>query len=349
MLCSPLSLNRLRHLSKPESPACSISTGRGSTCKVLVYSKWQFQTTGKVWDIELIRPFLPAAFLFASFNFASLWAQVGTPRNVQWVEPGTVVGQSTTTGWNRAVMLSKPRIASGDVDSLPGFIQTSVPKFMLTVLAKVDQALPGVNGKGAANNGPPKYRLAEVGIGYSILVGKQWIVVRSDNYDFTGVSLSLLERQLLSQNYRHLEDIRTVGRASTVMIFDAVANLLQSNQHREFHMRHLVWIDGQTGKLATIVWLVNADETRGLSVFGEQAPRWIDNDAIEDRAIHIDKTQFTLGIPSPLAFAMEKMPPGREIPWTADLLPLAALDQYRLDDIRELMSAFNRANQNAGK
>lgn len=249
-------------------------------------------------------------------------------------------------------MLSKPRIASGDVDSLPGFITSSVPKFMLTVLAKVDQAAITTDGKDTSRNGltnssPPKYRLAEVGIGYSILVGKKWIVVSSDNYEFTGASLSLLERQLLSQNYRHLEDIRTVARASTMMIFDALANLLQSNQHREFRMRHLVWIDGQTGKLATIVWLIDADATRGLSVIGDHAPRWIDNDTIEDRAIHIDKTQFTLGIPSPLAFAMEKMPPGREIPWTAELLPLAALDQYSLEDIRGLMSAFNRANQKA--
>jgi hypothetical protein len=285
----------------------------------------------------MFRPNLLAMLM--TFGFTTIgWAQ-STPipfsKAVTRLEAGTVIGQENAARWNRTVMLAKPRIASGEVAALSESIRDAVSSFVLSIVATVDRDPQSTE---------PKYRLAEVGAGYSVNVKSQLKVVRSDDYKTHGVSLSFIHRQMLAENEKQLDSIRTIARGNSLLMFDVPAIVLQNNSHRDYLVRHLIWIDSNTGKLATMLWLNEPDKKKQLRVVTGEPIRWVDPTTIEDRAIHVDGNEFTLGIPTKRAFALEKPPAGRQILWSQPAAAVAALDVYDLDSMQKLMKALNEAN-----
>ncbi|MBX3423264.1 MAG: hypothetical protein KF752_17030 [Pirellulaceae bacterium] len=298
------------------------------------------------------------AILTAWLVYATTWAGAvgaqteGTTSTtlhpqVTLISPGTVVPSGTADGrhlarWNRRVLVAKPRIASGDTSALPEFIRQTVSKFHLTILATVDtQTVASPDTAPASAAAPPKvrFRLAEVGVGYSLALGTQLTVIRSDDYEAHGASLSFIDRQFLSQNLRQLDEIRTVARTASLLMFDVPTILFHDGQHVDCVSRHVIWIDRRTGHLATVVWLLRS---QGDKVIPDSSfpPRWIDSSQIEDRSIHVDQTQFTLGIPGKRAFALEHLPPGRNLNWSEELLELASLSHYDAQALRALMKSL---------
>jgi len=264
------------------------------------------------------------------------------------------------------VLLAKPRISSGDTQSLAEFLRQSVSKYVLTILATVDvvpskqgSAESGtapsasVDGQGSSAPTPQRFRLSEVGVGHSVQVGSRWIVIRPDDYEAHGVRLSFFERQILAENQRQFSEIRTVARMSTLLMFDVPALILYDGKHQDFDMRHLVWIDSRTGRLFTLIWLLQSQSTREgdqigpAQVVATEPLCWWDGSQMEDRAIHVDQREFTLGIPGKRAFALEKMPSGRAIEWSPSALQLAGLPSYDQASMRALLTAFNQANQDS--
>ncbi len=286
----------------------------------------------------MFRRNLMALLLTISFTATSVAQSTPIPfsKTVSRLPAGTVIGQENAARWNRTVLLAKPRIASGDISSLPDSIRDAVSKFVLSIVATVDRDPQAIE---------PKYRLAEVGVGYSVNVNSQLKIVHSDDYQAHGVSLSFIHRQMLAENERQLRNIRTIARGGSLLMFDVPAILLQSNNHRDYLIRHLIWIDSKSGKLATMVWLIEADKNKKLGVVTSEPIRWVDPSSIEDRVIHVDGDEFTLGIPSARAFALEKFPSGRAINWNQPAASLAALEDYDLESIQQLMKALNEANQ----
>jgi hypothetical protein len=322
--------------------------------------------------LAFVRCFMAVAAACLSPAFTNAQPDsVAFHKTVTRIEAGIPVMDETRNRWNRTVLLAKPRISSGDTEALAGFIQDSVSKFVLTILATVDE-MPATESsalKNSPDNGPGsdassqngnskqqslrRFRLAEVGVGHSVQVGHRLIVIRPDDYQAHGARLSFLERQMLSENQRQFADIRTVARMSTLLMFDVPALLRNNGQNQEFDMRHLVWIDSKTGQLFTLIWLLHpngsqASQPSGGSQVVSSVPLcWWDSQQIEDRAIHVDKAQFTLGIPGKRAFALEKMPAARAIQWNSAALELAGLRQYDADSLRTLLQALNQANQDA--
>ncbi len=271
----------------------------------------------------------------AAQNSGNTQQSLPLSRSIVKVDAGTVVGQENATRWNRTILLAKPRIASGDVSALSEGIRQAASTFVLTILATVDQD---------PQSAQPKFRLAEVGVGYSVAVGDKLKVIHADEYEKHGVQLSFIPRQMLSENEKQIESIRTVVRGSSLLMFDVPALLLSQGKHQDYVMRHLIWIDAKTGKLATMIWLLQQDRAKQWAVVTNEAIRWLEPSTMEDRAIHVDGSEFTFTIPSKRAFAMEKMPPGRMIPWSQQASSLAARDVYQLDEIQALLIALNEAN-----
>lgn len=266
-------------------------------------------------------------------------------KTVGQIDAGTLLpldqaDQSTQNRWNHTILLAKPRIASGDIDALSESIRQAASTFVLSIAATVDIA---------AEAPQPKYRLAEVGVGYSIVVGGQYRIVRSETYAQQGVSLSFLQRQVLSENEKQFSQIRTVARGSSLLMFDVPAILLRGNQHRDFTMRHLVWIDSATGKLATMIWLIQVDSKKQPLVATSEPIRWLEAETREDRAIHVDGNEFTLSIPSKRAFALENLPPGRAIAWNDAAVKYGAQTKYDMESMQALLHALNEANVSAQK
>ncbi|MEZ6134722.1 MAG: hypothetical protein R3C53_07420 [Pirellulaceae bacterium] len=249
------------------------------------------------------------------------------------IAAGTIVNNPDGVRWNRIVLLARPRIASGDISALSTSVRDSVSTFVLTILATVEQ-VPNAPGPS------PRFRLREVGLGYSSEIENVTQVVSSSSAAEQGLQLGFIQKQMLLENEKQLKKARGIARTSTLAIFDAPANVLLDDKHQSVIMRHFIWIDSQTGENASLIWMLAEDSGGELRVV--DAPlRHLPSGLEEDRKIHIDGNAFILGIPSERAFALEGLPPGREFSWTNSARTLAAQKRYTMDDIRQLSAELN--------
>lgn len=250
------------------------------------------------------------------------------------IAAGTQVGDPNASRWNRVVLLAKPRIATGDVDQLSETIRAASTAFTLTILATVKTY--------SATDGSQRFRLAEVGVGYSAPIKGVQRVISYDTAEQQGADPGFIGRQVLSQNEEQLKSAVTVVHSSTLRVFDTPAILHRQGMHRDYTARHLVWIDPQTGRGAMVVWLlvkVGGDQLKPAN----EPLRLVATGTAEDRKIHVDGAEFLLGIPSERAFAVEDLPPGTSIAWTRALAKVAALPRYTAQSLGVLSGALNQA------
>ena len=248
------------------------------------------------------------------------------------IPPGTLVVDEQAASWNRVILLATPRIASGDINKLSASVRSSVSKLTLSILASVTSEVD--------DTGTPAYRIEELGLAYSALVQGKLKTVTSESAPRLGAELDFYSRQMLSENEKQIAAVKLVVRTPTLAIFDAPTILLRNEQHQDFTTRHLVWIDGATGKLALAVWLLSVDQT-GRPQVADDTLRIVAPGTREDRKIHIDGRSFFLGIPSSRAFALEDLPPGRDVRWSNAAKSFAARNTYDSQTIRDFAAALN--------
>lgn len=267
---------------------------------------------------------------------------VSTVRQLPRIEAGTLVSSEHSAGrWNRVVLLARPRISSGDVDSLPAAIRSSVSDYVLTIMASVEEFQDPIGGE-------PRFRLADIGVGYSTLVDGEMRAVTVADAAKVGVNLGLFGRMMLSENEKKLATATITARTSTLMIIDTPAILLRGTEHRKYVMRHFIWVEPSTGRNAALVWLIDHDSSGNPTIDTNEPPRWAPAGLQEDRAIHVDGREFNLlGIPSEMAFAIEDLPPGKPIPWTDEARLLASQPSYDADGLRSLSAALNTMLQSS--
>ncbi len=138
------------------------------------------------------------------------------------IASGTVIGDPTAERWNRVVLLAKPRIASGDVGKLSESVRESVGQFSLSIVATVRD----ISVNGAAGT---KFRLAEVGVAYSIPINGKLTVVTADTASKLGVTLGFVGSQMLSENEKQLSTIKLVVRSETLVMFDKLCAVVNQN------------------------------------------------------------------------------------------------------------------------
>ena len=252
------------------------------------------------------------------------------------IEAGTLISMdSPQERWNRIVLLAKPRIASGDVESLPIAIRESVSDFVLTIMASVEEFSD-------PDTAEPRFRLADVGLGYSTQVDDQLRAVSVADAGKVGIDLGVLARLLLLENEKQLKTAKIIARTPTLMIIDAPAYVLRHGEHYECVMRHFIWVEPSTGRSAALVWLIDYDGAGNPFADSSEAARWAPAGLREDRAIHVDGREFNMfGMPGKKAFAMESMPPGKPVAWTDQARALAAHSSYTVESLRELSAALN--------
>ncbi|RMF43233.1 MAG: hypothetical protein D6753_05740 [Planctomycetota bacterium] len=257
-----------------------------------------------------------------------------SPKPLSRLPPGTVVEPPAEQGWNAVLLVARPRLASGDVDAIPSTIAATVRKFALTLMARTERE---------ERAGQPAYRLVDVGVGYSMDHDGKLIVVSGDTAEEQGIPLGFIERQLLKENEKQLSATRIVARTSTLLLFDVPAIMLFEGQHQDFIMRHFVWIDRRSGVHSMLVWLIDPSENDHLKLT-DKPMRWVPAGTREERRIHVDASTFLLGgIPTERSFALEDLPPGRDVAWTPDARKYASLSRFSTDQLRALVEALNGA------
>ena len=287
---------------------------------------------------------LTAVFVMTTGSCPSCIGQ-STGEAVPKVPVGTIIGDTPPAGWTHVLLVANPRVSDGDVDSISDSVVRYASLFKFVILARAEAAPTEHSTEGTENRPHP---LQEVAVG--LAVARQGKLVIASGASSAGASsaesqpprLGLIERQLLRVAEASLDEMRIVARQTTLLIFDSPGIVREQQQNRERIVRTLVWVSPDSGRVATAVWLLKPDEGEGLQAAGDYGVV-LPNGFREDRRLHVDASLITFGIPSPQAFSLVRLPPGKPFRIDAKLGRAACRDHYTQEQIVELVNLLNGA------
>ncbi|MGM0487044.1 MAG: hypothetical protein ACQESR_09825 [Planctomycetota bacterium] len=253
---------------------------------------------------------------------------------VPLIPPGTIVGKDNPNGWNRLVLLAKPRLAGGAVEELSAMARDLATQFPVVIMARVRAR--------KTNEDRVEYRLENVGVGICTEIAGRNVVVSSDSHDELDADLNTIERIVLGQNEKMLKKITRIVHTHSFVVFDVKARLLHAGKHRDAHVRHLVWVSPESGKVASVVWPLIEDGEGRYQLLGKTLSA-LPGGFEEDRIIHVSADEVTFGIPSARAFALARMPRGKKIPVTPKLASLATQKKYDRASLSKLIQMLRDA------
>jgi hypothetical protein len=250
------------------------------------------------------------------------------PRALEHIPVGTVIDKDAPRDWTNLVLFATPTLTAEDLRDAPKMAAHYARMFKFTLLANVIGTREG-----------PKvsYRLQKVARGFAIDInGRETII---DGRNTLGADLGLFGRRVLSENEAILDkDVRQVARTSTMLVFDAESTMLSGKNHVRLTMRHAILADPDTGRLSTLVWLLSRSGS-GFET-AEKSLQLLPPNMQEARLLHVLKDRFTLGIPSPDAFALVRIPQGTPVPYTPQLQRAATAGPFARDQVFSLESAL---------
>jgi hypothetical protein len=252
-----------------------------------------------------------------------------TTRPLTRIPAGTVIGQGAPAGWTHLVLIATPTLTPEDVRDAPKMAADYARMFKFTLLADVRRA-----GDGPA----APFQLRALGRGFAMGIAGQDTIVEGN--DTRGADLGLFGARILTENEKILDqDVSQVARTATMLVFDARSVVRVGADHVKRVMRHAIVVSPDTGKLATFVWLL-ADDGRGGYAAAETAVQLLPPEMREARLLSVKRDRFTLGIPSPDAFALVRIPQGTAVPYTLALQGLATSKTFTAAQVVELESAL---------
>ena len=218
------------------------------------------------------------------------------------VRPGLVVGPEAPKGWSHVVAKSIPRLATGDLGSLPGWASRSAGLYRTVILVDVGRS-------------EGRYVLHKIGAALCMPVaGRGDLVVRTGSLQQIGVSISTLEWTVLAAAESKMDDGRLVAATPTFALYRTPAALVgRKGVHRQVDLYYAMLIAPETGRLRGAVWALDQEartrEAPATLVQLEAPPTF-------DCALNVEATRIAGLVPVSWSFAMIALPPGttREIP-----------------------------------
>jgi hypothetical protein len=250
------------------------------------------------------------------------------PRSLERIPVGTVIGREAPRDWTNLVLFATPTLSDEDVRNSPKMATHYARMFKFTLLANVVGVREGTR---------VSYKLQRLARGFAIDINGRETVV--DGKNTLGADLGLFGKRILAENEAILDkDAVQVARTDTMLVFDAQATMLFGKDHVKRVMRHAIVVDPDSGRLATFVWLL----TRTPSGYApsEGVLQLLPPNMQEARLLHVLKDRFTLGIPSPDAFALVRIPQGTSVPYTPQLQQVATTGSFTRENALALESAL---------
>jgi hypothetical protein len=253
----------------------------------------------------------------ASSSPAAAYADV-RPTPLAAIPPGTVIGEGAPRGWSQLILLARPRLGVGDVDTVPRAAARYSGIFLFTVLARVRDAAAG----GAAHD----FYLDQVAVGGSLDVDGKTVVATSDQT--FGKDLGFLGRRVFQESESLIAaDFRQVARTRTMVVFDANAYVLYRGKHTRMVIRHAILAAPRDGRLSTFVWLLGSDGQGGYAL-AEPTLQMLPAGLHEDRVLSVDGRKFSFGIPAADAFALARIPQGTPVRFSPALARLSVVRRF---------------------
>jgi hypothetical protein len=293
---------------------------------------WGFGTLGKALLSVLVVCSLTDVACTQGDNACLAYGVI--PHRIEQIPPGTVVGNEAPRAWSYLVIKSYPRPGSGDVAQLS---ETTKQLASMLVTVMVASAQP------EQVDGQSQYRLSRVAVGLGTRINGQDVIISPATQKRLGANLGFLARMVLDKANERQQENLVVVNSRTLALVDTDAAMIRYRQHRPVILRYALLLDPMTGRLDSLVWGIDRDsQGRYLGAFGPI--EWLPPSKVQDVALDVDAREFTLGVPSELAFALTALPQGqKQIPLTDDWKAVAgqprltpALAQFLETKLREV-------------
>jgi hypothetical protein len=216
-----------------------------------------------------------------------------TVRPLERIPAGTVIGNDAPTGWTHLLLKSHPRPGAGDVAQVSADHLQLAGLLFTALVAEVRQ-------EGG------RHRLARVAVGLGTRVGGKDVIITPQTQQSLGANLGLLARMVLARADEKLAGVVSVARSPSLAVFDAPNLMLRGGRHRPMVLRYAVLLEPTTGRLDTLVWLLDPEE--GSSA---EAAEWLPPAKVDEGVLHVDGREFTLGFPNERSFALCRLPAGQ--------------------------------------
>jgi hypothetical protein len=262
-----------------------------------------------------------------------------SPRPVGRPDPGTVVDSPTPQGWSSRVLMLDYKVGTGDVDRLPAGVADSLALFSHVYLARV-RAEPRPDG-------PPRYRLTDIAVGMSTLVGGRDTVLTGATLKALGANLDLVAQAALAKHEERLKEDRRprfeiVARSDTMAVIDSPIYVNRGGRHRPAVMRQAWLIDPADGRLEPLFWLLPR-EGEGFRPL-EDPVAWMTAGGRPLFVSHVDAREFTFGLPlKEPCMAIEAPPVGRPLAVSPELRGLLNRAAFTEDEARSLERLLRQA------
>ena len=259
-------------------------------------------------------------------------AEPGRVRRAELVPiaPGTLVGDQPLRTWSHLVIKCLPRLASGDLETLPRSAFRTAALIRTVILADV----------GRSADDPSRFALRRVGVGLCVPdLSKGDVVVESGRLEESGVKLGMMEKIVLQSAEAELALGRLIARRPAFALYHGPAVLQVEGVHHKVELFYAFLVDEQSGALRVLVW---SEEARKG---GPAAPARLVElrpNLVFDCPLNVKAERLLGTVPVSWSFAMESLPPGQPRPMTPDLRRYLGGDAQQRDPER-MEQALRRA------
>ena len=213
--------------------------------------------------------------------------------------PGTQVDDDPPAGWSHLVIKSIPRLASGDLETLPGMANSTATLFRPVVLTDVRPV-----GVGAER----RFVLCRIGLGMCLPVKGHDTVVRVSSLREQGLDLGMVARTVLDRAELELRRGRLVARTPTFALFSAPAMMRVGTGHREVLLRYALLVDPSSGALRTLVWAIAPEPARRTAA---RTMVLLTPSLVYDCGLDVMAQRLFGALPVNWSFAMPGLPTGQ--------------------------------------
>jgi hypothetical protein len=258
-------------------------------------------------------------------------AEPGQVRGAELVPiaPGTLVGDQPPRTWSHLVIKCLPRLASGDLETLPRSAFRTAALIRTVILADV----------GRSADDPSRFTLRRVGVGLCVPdPSKGDVVVESGRLEESGVKLGMMEKLVLQSAEAQLALGRLIASGPTFALYRGPTVLQAGQVHHKVELSYAFLVDGRTGGLRVLVW----PEEVGKG--GPAAPARLVElrpNLVFDCPLNVKAERLLGTVPVSWSFAMQSLPPGQPRPMTPDLRRYLAGDA-QLRDPERMEQALRR-------
>jgi hypothetical protein len=222
------------------------------------------------------------------------------------IPPGTKIGTEPPKGWSHLVIKSIPRLASGDMASLPAVAKSTATTFRTVVLADVRRE----------EGTEPSFVLRRVGLGICMSIGDVDTVVSMSQREKMQVPLGLISRRVLVRAEEELAKGRLRARTPTFALYSTPTLLRVKDTHVPVLLRYAILVDPATGAVRTFLWSF-AEEPADRRPASTMV--LLPTDMTFDCRLDVRAERLLETVPTFWSFALADLPSGQSIKLSPEL------------------------------